>query len=85
MRTFLRRLSTVPLLLAALPVAAAAQAPVPLEFQDLYWDLASSLETFAAVVPPAWAVRPATGAAAAMVDAVLDRARDTLGVPGGQR
>jgi len=58
MRTFLRRLSTVPLLLAALPVAAAAQAPVPLEFQDLYWDLASSLETFAAVVPPAWAVRP---------------------------
>ena len=58
MRTFLRRLSTLSLLLAALPVAAAAQAPVPLEFQDLYWDLASSLETFAAVVPPAWAIRP---------------------------
>ena len=32
----------------------------------------------------AWAVRPATGAAAAMVDAVLDRARDTLGLPGGR-
>jgi adenylosuccinate lyase len=33
----------------------------------------------------AWAARPGTGAAAAMVDLVLDRARDTYGVAGGKR
>jgi hypothetical protein len=33
----------------------------------------------------AWAARPTTGAAAAMVDLVLDRARDTYGVTGGPR
>jgi adenylosuccinate lyase len=51
-------------------------------------DLAATVADRAGVDPAevtAWAVRPATGAAAAMVDAVLDRARDTLGVPGGQR
>ena len=32
----------------------------------------------------AWAARPATGAAAAMVDLVLDRWRDTCGETGGQ-
>ena len=51
-------------------------------------DLVATVADRAGVDPAevaAWAMRPATGAAAAMVDAVLDRARDTLGAPGGQR